>query len=30
MDFVAEHVAGTERRFFAHGKSAGLASDSTA
>jgi DNA-binding transcriptional LysR family regulator len=30
MDFVAEHVAGTERRFSAHGKSAGLASDSTA
>lgn len=30
MDFVAEHVAGTERRFSAHGKPAGLVSASTA
>ena len=29
MDFVAEHVAGTERRFSAHGKPAGLVSAST-
>ncbi len=30
MDFVAEHVAGTELRFSAHGKPAGLASTPTA